>query len=359
MNSEEQRQFPDLKKMPVESPARLLMILVVAVFAIELSVMATFAMLAPISRWLEVFLDALLLVTLLFPVLYILVFRPLRRLINQQLLIEKELAAANQQLQRDIVERQKIEEALRESESRFRDTLEDAPIGMAVTALDGQFLQVNQAFCSIVGYRKNELERMGYADITFPEDVAESVANVERLLAEGRQTFQMETRYLHKNGRLIWVKISCSVRLGTDKAPMYFIVQIEDITEFKQASERARLLTNVFERSIEAILITDSNNRIVEINPAFNKLTGYVLHDVLGKDPKILSAHTHSPEFYKGMWQCLLNEGYWHGEIWDRKKDGSTFPRWVTITAVRDEQNRIVNYIGSFADISELKRADA
>lgn len=350
----------EAERMPVEGPTRLLAILAVSVFTIELAVMATFAILPSISRWLEVFLDALLLVIFLFPVLYLWVFRPFRTLIIQQELAEKELAAANEQLQQDIVVRKQIEEALRKSEARFRDTLEDAPIGMAVTAVDGSFLQVNQAFCDILGYRKSELERMGYADITFPDDLADSAANVERLLDGGQRSFQMENRYLNKNGRLIWVKMSCSVHFDVDKAPLYFIIQIEDITEFKNASERARLLTNVFEHSIEPIVITDSANRIVEINPAFTELTGYALHEVQGKDPRIFSAHgqVQTPGFYKGMWLCLLNEGYWNGELWDKRKNGSVFLRWVTITVVRDEEGRIINYIASYADISSLQKRE-
>jgi PAS domain S-box-containing protein len=355
MNTENRLQFVELAKIPLESPARLLLTLALSVFVIELSLMVAFALLPPIPEWVEVFLDALLLVTLLFPLLYFLIFRPLRTLIAQHLLAERELALLNQRLQEDIAERRRIEEALRESESQFRDMLENAPIGMAVTALDGRFLQVNQAFCDIVGYRKLELEQLGYADITFPDDLAVSVENVERLLAGGRRSFQMEGRYLHKNGRLLWVKICCSVHLGKDAVPKYFITQIEDITEYKHSNEREQLLASVFEHSIEAILITDSNNRIIEINPAFTRLTGYVLHDVLGRDPKLLSAHRQPPGFYQQMWQSLRNDGYWHGEVWDRRKDGSLFPRWLTITAVHDAQNKIINYIGSFTDISQLK----
>lgn len=357
MSVDKRQHFTGLGEMPIESPGKLLAILIVAVFTIELVVMIGFSWLPSIPLWLKELLDASLLATFLFPVVYLWVFRPFKRLISQRLLAERELAAANEQLQADIVARQAIEEALRESETRFREVLENAAVGMTVTALDGRFLQVNQAFCDIVGYPKRELERMGYADITFPEDLATGSAKVQRYLAEGRRSFQLESRYLHKNGRLIWVKIACSVHVDAKQEPTYFIIQIEDVTEFKNTSERARLLTNVFVHSVEPILISDADNRIVEINPAFTQLTGYVQHDVLGRDPKMLSAHTQmqTPAFYKGMWQCLLNEGYWHGEIWDTKKDGSVFLRWLTITVVRDEGGNIVNYIGSYTDISSLK----
>jgi PAS domain S-box-containing protein len=257
---------------------------------------------------------------------------------------------------RDVTESRRTQNRLRESEERFREILENAPIGMIVTGLDGHFMQVNQAFCDIIGYQQKEFQKLSYGDITYPDDITSSQAHVRKLLDGSDHTFQMQTRYLHKNGHLIWAKISC-IYMDANGAPPYFITQIEDITEFKNAGERIRMMANVFEHSMEAILITDAANLIIDVNPSFTRLTGYGLRDVIGKNPKILASGAHTPEFYKGMWQCILNEGYWQGEILDRRRDGSTYPKWLTITAVRNENNEIVNYIGSFTDISQLRRA--
>ena len=256
---------------------------------------------------------------------------------------------------RDVTESRSTQRRLKESEERFREILENAPIGMIVTAPDGHFIQVNQAFCEIIGYQQKDLLRLSYGDITYPDDIAASQKLVQSLLDGNAHTFQMETRYLHKNGRLIWARISCFYMNANGVAP-YFITQIEDITEFKQANERIRMMANVFEHSMEAILITDAANLIIDVNPSFTRLTGYTLREVIGKNPKILSSGAHSQEFYKGMWQCILDEGFWQGEILDKRKDGSTYPKWLTITAVRNDAGEIANYIGSFTDISQLRR---
>ncbi|MGB8409560.1 MAG: PAS domain S-box protein [Gallionella sp.] len=258
---------------------------------------------------------------------------------------------------RDVTASRQIQYRLRESEERFSEIFEYAPIGMIVTALDGRFIQFNQAFCEIIGYQRKELQKLSYGDITYPEDITSSEAHVQSLLDGSVRSFQMQTRYLHKNGLLIWARISCSLHMNAKGAPQYFITQIEDITEYKKANERIRMMANVFEHSMEAILITDASNLIIDVNPSFTRLTGYSLHDAIGKNPKMLSSGAQTPEFYKGMWQCLLNEGYWQGEILDKRKDGSTYPKWLTITAVRNEKNETTNYIGSFTDISQLRRA--
>ncbi len=139
---------------------------------------------------------------------------------------------------RDITEHKRAAEALRESEARFRDTLEYAPIGMAIVSLDGRFLQVNRALCNIVGYEKTELEQLTAEDITYPEDMKASLANM-RCVEDGEaKSFKLEERYFHKDGRIVWIQLSSSLLRDAAGAPLYFIAQIEDISERKSSHER-------------------------------------------------------------------------------------------------------------------------
>lgn len=124
------------------------------------------------------------------------------------------------------------------------------------------------------------------------------------------------------------------------------------------AAARARLLTEVFENSGEAIVVTDAANRIIDINAAFTRLTGYARDEVLGQNPSILSAGRLSADDYHAMWESIQREGCWQGEIWDRRKDGSCYPKLLTIATLRDAQGAITHYIGSFTDISERKAAE-
>lgn len=126
----------------------------------------------------------------------------------------------------------------------------------------------------------------------------------------------------------------------------------------KQAETSLHLMASVFQSSQEAILITDASNRIVATNEAFRKLTGYSDDDVAGQNPRMLSAGTTAPELYRQMWSSLNTQGFWQGEVWDRRKDGEVYPKWLSISVVRAQDHRVVNYIAIFTDITARKQAE-
>ncbi|MFA5923663.1 MAG: diguanylate cyclase [Methylococcaceae bacterium] len=108
----------------------------------------------------------------------------------------------------------------------------------------------------------------------------------------------------------------------------------------------------------DAILITDASANIVRINRAFTDITGYLAEDVLGKNPRIMSSGRQDNKFYLKMWRQLLNAGYWEGEIWDKRKNGQIYPKWLSITAVRNEQQKVTHYVAIFSDITARKQAE-
>ena len=125
-------------------------------------------------------------------------------------------------------------DALRESEERFRTTLENSPIGIGIEGLHGEFLQVNKAFCDIVGYSKDELSRLTASALTHSEDVAADTEYRQQLLSGQSKTVRLEKRYVHKNGHPVWVQLTASLERYADRTPKHFIVQVEDITERKK-----------------------------------------------------------------------------------------------------------------------------
>jgi diguanylate cyclase (GGDEF)-like protein/PAS domain S-box-containing protein len=124
------------------------------------------------------------------------------------------------------------------------------------------------------------------------------------------------------------------------------------------AESRLHLMVSVFQSSQEAIMLTDAQSRIMATNSAFERLTGYSNAEVLGKNPKLLSAGMTSPNQYRQMWSDLTSKGVWQGEVWDRRRDGSVYPKWLSISAVRDGSGVLTNYIGIFADITERRQAE-
>ncbi|HTY99314.1 MAG TPA: EAL domain-containing protein, partial [Rhodocyclaceae bacterium] len=131
-----------------------------------------------------------------------------------------------------------------------------------------------------------------------------------------------------------------------------------DITERKRAEERIHLLASVFQHSGEAIVITDRENRIVEVNQAFSRMTGYAPREVMGQNPRLLASGRSTPEEYRRMWQSILHQGYWQGELWDRHKDGHIYPKWISISSIRDPQGEVSHFIANFTDMSEHKAAE-
>ena len=119
-----------------------------------------------------------------------------------------------------------------------------------------------------------------------------------------------------------------------------------------------RLAAAVFDHCLEAVMITDADNRIVAANGVFCRITGYAVEEVLGENPSILASGVQDKAFYRAMWREILEKGAWEGEISNRRKDGSVYPQWLSITTLTDAGGRIVNHIGMFSDISKRKAAE-
>jgi PAS domain S-box-containing protein len=144
---------------------------------------------------------------------------------------------------RDITEKRQNEEALRLSEERFSKAFEHAAIGMALVSPEGKWLKVNAAVCKLSGYSADELYRKTFQDITHPEDLDLDLANVRKLLAGEIDSYRMEKRYFRKDGQIVWVLLGVSLVRDNQNRPLYFISQIEDITETKEAMARQIELT--------------------------------------------------------------------------------------------------------------------
>lgn len=139
----------------------------------------------------------------------------------------------------------------------------------------------------------------------------------------------------------------------------YRAVTARDISERVRADAELRLAARVFETSAEAIMIADSQNRILTVNKAFVDSTGYAEEELVGNTPSLLASGRHSRTFYDEMWKLLREHGKWSGEIWNRRKNGEIFPEWLTISVMSDERGKVSHYVALFTDISERKRQEA
>lgn len=132
----------------------------------------------------------------------------------------------------------------------------------------------------------------------------------------------------------------------------------KDVTARKQTEDAVRLYANVFEHAGEALVLTDADNRIVAINPAFTAQTGYSLEEVVGQNPRILGSGHTPRDTYQTLWASLASGGYWQGELWHRSKAGEVTPKWAAISVIRDAHGAITHYLAGYTDISERKAAE-
>jgi PAS domain S-box-containing protein len=132
----------------------------------------------------------------------------------------------------------------------------------------------------------------------------------------------------------------------------------DDLRILREQETQRRLAASVFKQAREAIVITDAEATILDVSPRFTEITGYPADEVIGQNPRILKSGRQDAAFFRNMWDRLTRSGHWSDEIWNRRKDGSEYPEWLSISAVRDDSGRIVNYVGVFTDLTERVAAE-
>ncbi|HEU4994572.1 MAG TPA: PAS domain S-box protein [Gemmatimonadaceae bacterium] len=251
-----------------------------------------------------------------------------------------------QLLTREQVARRQAESAnaqLRESEERFRLTIEEAPIGMALVALDGRFVRVNRALCEITGYRADELTQLTFQRITHPDDLDNDVDAAVRLARGEIPRYQRDKRYIRKNGSVVDVMLSVSVLRGPDGAARYYISQMEDITARKRADEALRLseakFSGIVSISADGIISVDENQRITVFNEGAEKIYGYSKREAIGMrlgkliPERFRAIHDeHFARFAAG--RELARPMGERREIFGLRKNGEEFPAEASISKV-------------------------
>jgi diguanylate cyclase (GGDEF)-like protein/PAS domain S-box-containing protein len=259
----------------------------------------------------------------------------------------------------DVTERVQSEQRIRDSEARFRAIYEG--VNDAILIVDpatGVILDVNRKAIEMGGYSAEEVRRLTIPDVSAgdPREVQAAVdKRIEAAMRGKPQIFEWEVR--DRGGLTFWTEINMrSARIdGVNR----ILVLARDISERRASEEQLRLAGQVFTSTREGVVVTDTENRILSVNPAFTEITGYSEEEVLGKTPKLLQSGFHDRLFYQGIWQSITRTNHWQGEIWNRRKSGEPYPEWLTISAVHDERGKVTNYVGVFTDVSRIKHSEA
>lgn len=219
----------------------------------------------------------------------------------------------------------------------------------------GVVLDANEAALALFDYPRDELVGLGLAALVAVEPGPEARAHVQaQLAAEGVACF--ERRLVRADGTSFLAEISAT-RLSL---PRGVVVQalIRDITAAREHQEQLLDAARIFESLAEAIVITELDGTIAQVNPAFTRITGYPAEEVVGRNPRLLKSGRHDEGFYGEMWRRLASDGQWQGEIWNRRRDGTVVPLWQTISVVEGSDRQPRRYVSVSSDISLLKHAE-
>jgi diguanylate cyclase (GGDEF)-like protein/PAS domain S-box-containing protein len=267
---------------------------------------------------------------------------------------------------RDITERRRVEAALRESEQRFRRSFRDSTIGMALVATDGRWLQVNRSLCEMVGYPQEELLEKTFQDITHPDDLEKDLDHLRRLLAGEIRTYQMEKRYFHREGHVVWILLSVSLVHDEESEPLYFVSQIQDVSERKRAVEKIREAEERYRTLVERIPVVTymqqpgEPSRTTYISPQYESILGYSVEEVLSYPEhwvKILHPDDRERVLAEDE-RTNRSEEPFVMEYRKIAKNGSVV--WIRdeATIVRDEEGRSYYWLGIQTDVTERKRME-
>lgn len=219
----------------------------------------------------------------------------------------------------------------------------------------GKIQWVNPSFGDYTGYSLSEAVGQAPSDLLVgPDTDPETIKRIRRKLYRGEVVEEDVLNY-SRSGKPFWVHVYCAPVDGDWSGQQGFVVIQNNISDRKHSERNLRIAASVFDRSHEAILITDHNNQILDVNPAFSRITGYHRDDVLGLTPAILSSGRHSREYYQSMWRSINKTDHWRGEVWNRRKNGEEYVELLSISRVHlDEPGRFY-HVAAFSDITALK----
>jgi diguanylate cyclase (GGDEF)-like protein/PAS domain S-box-containing protein len=230
---------------------------------------------------------------------------------------------------------------------------------IAITDNQAVIQWANPAFSTLTGYTLEETVGSRIRELVEPgeQNTAFFAALWQTIL--GGKMWRGELVNKRKNGTRYHEEVTITPIRNEGGEITHFIAVKQDITERKLTEEHLREAAAVMRNTHEGVLITDTTPRILEVNEAYTTITGYSAQEIIGKNPSLLSSGRENKAFYRAMWKDIVERGYWQGEVWNRRKNGESYPQLLTISTVYDDKQVPVRYIGVFSDITNIKENQA
>ncbi|MDG9760294.1 EAL domain-containing protein [Pseudomonas sediminis] len=247
--------------------------------------------------------------------------------------------------------------ALAGNEERLRLALDATRDGLWDWDVTNRRVFFSEGYARLLGLTPQTLgsTREDWAARLHPDDVERALHALNAELSE--QPYENIYRLRHADGSYRWIHSRGRLLRDEKGQPQRFIGIASDITQQRATDDSLRQAAAVFDATQEGVLVTDAEQSIVHVNPAFSRITGYSSEEILGQHPSLLKSGRHDTAFYQSLWHALQNRGAWSGEVWNRRKSGEIYPQWQCIRVIHDEQGRISHYVAVFSDITALKRS--
>ncbi|MAC84720.1 MAG: hypothetical protein CL624_11375 [Arcobacter sp.] len=234
----------------------------------------------------------------------------------------------------------------------YKYAVEHSDNSVILTDANKKILYVNENFETNTGYLKDDILGKDPKVLSSGLNLRATYDELNEKLLSGKK-WEGELINKRKDGSLFYEKVSIVPIFVNEKIENYLAIKL-DITKYIKQREELKESSIVFENTEEGILITDANQRIISVNKAFEKISGYTKEELIGKKPSLLKSFKHDRFFYKKMWLSIQEKGYWKGKIYDLIKDGSIIPTWLNITAVKDENGKVIKYISMHTNLQEI-----
>ncbi|MDP2822081.1 MAG: PAS domain S-box protein [Sulfuritalea sp.] len=256
----------------------------------------------------------------------------------------------------DITARKQAEAALREQEEFFHLIAENLGDFIAVLDPQGRRIYNSPSYQRLFGDTRDLRGTDSFAEIH--EDDRPRIKQAFHETVRTGIGRQSDYRFVLADGSIRRMESVGAVIKDSADRVVRVVVVARDVTERKQIETQLKIAATAFEIHV-GVLVTDANGVIRKVNRAFTELTGYSAEEAIGKTPSLLRSGRHDAAFYSAMWESIHRSGSWQGEIWNRRKSGEEYPQWLTITAVRNERDRVTtHYVATMTDISERKAAE-
>ena len=251
----------------------------------------------------------------------------------------------------DISERKRSEETLKKSEERFRRLFENPSVVILLDPDTGNIIDANHAAADFYGWSVKQLKQMRIQQITNVSSV-EAMVNMAKVRALNQNQFIF--RHNRADGSVRDVEVFSNKIELEGKDILYAI--IHDVTERIRSENQLKKLNVAVEQSPAIVLITDPDGKIEYVNPAFTKVTGYSAEEAIGQNPSILKSGLMSQTVYEELWKTILAGDEWHGELQNKKKNGELYWDQAVISAIRNKEKVITNFVAVKVDITEQKK---